>query len=54
MTTVLITGLIGSDTKACKDLLCNGNLTPAVCASTLVCPEATTATLFALIKPLKY
>ena len=27
---IIITGLIGSDTKACRGLLCSGNLTPAV------------------------
>ena len=46
-----MTGLIGSDTKACKGLLCKGSLTPAVAARTLVWPEATTPILLDLIKP---
>ena len=42
---------MGSDTKACHGLLCRGNLTPAVAASTLVWPEARTPSLLDLIKP---
>ena len=44
-------GLIGSETKACRGLLCSGSLIPAVSARTPVCPDATTATLLARIKP---
>ena len=42
---------MGSETKACSGLLCNGSLIPAVFASTLVWPDATTATFPALINP---
>ena len=53
MTTVSMIGLIGSETRACNGLLCRGSLTPAVSASTPVCPDATTPTLFARMKPLE-
>ena len=45
------TGLIGSDTSACSGWLSIGRRRPAIAASTLEWPAATTPTFFAPMKP---
>jgi hypothetical protein len=52
MTTQSITGLIGSDTSACRHTLSIGMRTPAISISIDVWPEVTTATFLALMVPL--
>ena len=51
ITTQSSTGLTGSDTSACSGWLCSGSRTPAIAASTELCPAALIATLSATIVP---
>src|SRR6266850_2390541 len=52
MTTVSCTGFTGSETSACSGWLCSGRRTPAIAASTELCPAATMPTRPAPIAPL--
>ena len=51
MTTQSSTGFTGSDTSACNGWLCSGRRTPAIAATTELCPAATIATFSASIAP---
>ena len=47
MTTQSSTGITGSETSACSGWLCSGSRTPAIAATTELCPAAAIAILSA-------
>ena len=51
MITVGITGLMGSETRACNGWLSIGRRMPAIAANTDECPEATTPIFGVRISP---